>query len=219
MSMSLEQVAIASPCNVSWDSMQGEGAVRFCGQCQLNVYNLSEMPHDEAEALINTPGEGGERCVRFYRRKDGTVLTQNCPVGFARLRRRFTLLRAGVAAGLSFVLGGFMTGCEPTEAKTRGRPLPSAGTQPAPAVSPTEGASPIEAAPLSTPGTEPGEELEVLMGEMEACPTDEAPESDAEALESAEAQLEALVEPSHGVRMGRMIARPALPAPEELEAE
>ena len=39
----LEDVRVASPCNASWDAMKGDDRVRFCGECQKNVYNLSAM--------------------------------------------------------------------------------------------------------------------------------------------------------------------------------
>jgi len=53
--------------------------VRHCGECKLNVYNLSEMTQTEAEGLIRK--HEGRLCVRYYQRADGTVLTRNCPVG------------------------------------------------------------------------------------------------------------------------------------------
>ncbi|HKX30550.1 MAG TPA: hypothetical protein VJ302_22865, partial [Blastocatellia bacterium] len=70
--------------------------VRFCSQCNLNVYNLSGLTRPEAEDLINR-AEGG-LCVRFYRRSDGTILTRNCPVGLRTIRRR-------VAWGAQLLLG------------------------------------------------------------------------------------------------------------------
>ena len=66
--------------------MIGTDQSRFCGQCSKNVYNLSGMTRGEAEELI-TRSEG-RLCVRFYRRADGSVLTQNCPVGLAAVRAR-----------------------------------------------------------------------------------------------------------------------------------
>ena len=48
----LDHVRVAAPCNVDWDSMFGDERVRFCGQCKLNVYNLSEMSKTEAELLV-----------------------------------------------------------------------------------------------------------------------------------------------------------------------
>ena len=87
-SSTLDHVKIAAPCAADWDQMfsfEGE-RVRFCSQCNLNVYNLSSMTRSEAEALLHRTE--GRLCVRFYRRSDGTVLTQNCPVGLRALKRR-----------------------------------------------------------------------------------------------------------------------------------
>lgn len=91
----LENVAIAAPCTASWDAMVGDDRVRFCGQCEKNVYNLSAMPRDEAEALL--AAREGKMCVRLYKREDGTVLTSDCPVGVKRRRRRRAV--AGVLGG------------------------------------------------------------------------------------------------------------------------
>jgi len=91
----LENVAIAAPCKASWDAMVGDDRVRFCGQCEKNVYNLSAMPRDEAEALL--AAREGKMCVRLYKREDGTVMTSDCPVGVKRRRRRRAV--AGVLGG------------------------------------------------------------------------------------------------------------------------
>jgi hypothetical protein len=88
----LDQVQIAAPCHADWDEMVGDDRVRFCGQCEKNVYNLSSMPREEAEAFLVE--REGKVCVRLYKRHDGTVLTADCPVGVRRRRRR----RAAVAA-------------------------------------------------------------------------------------------------------------------------
>ena len=99
--IALEDIRIASPCNASWDAMTGDDRVRFCGSCQKNVFNLSNMSRDDAEALIEKTE--GRVCVRFYRRRDGTVLTQDCPVGLRAVRRRLALIGAGLAAGLGVI--------------------------------------------------------------------------------------------------------------------
>jgi hypothetical protein len=91
----LENIAIAAPCTADWEQMVGDDRVRFCGQCEKNVYNLSAMPRDEAEALLGA--RDGRMCVRLYKRQDGTVLTTDCPVGVKRRRRRRAL--AGVLGG------------------------------------------------------------------------------------------------------------------------
>ena len=82
-SIPLENVRVAAPCSADWEQMRGDERARFCGQCQLNVYNLSGMTRQEAERLIAS--REGRLCVRFYRRADGTILTKNCPVGLAAL--------------------------------------------------------------------------------------------------------------------------------------
>jgi hypothetical protein len=92
----LEEVRVASPCRADWDKMQGDNRVRFCQTCAKNVYNLSEMSRSEAENLI--AAKEGNLCVRFYQRADGTILTDNCPVGLRIVRRPFQWLAAGFAA-------------------------------------------------------------------------------------------------------------------------
>jgi hypothetical protein len=100
----LDYVTVAAPCNVGWDNMIGDERVRFCGQCNLNVYNLSAMTKQSAERLI-TQTEG-RLCVRYYRRADGTILTRNCPVGLRALKRRLSrIATASVSAVISFFAG------------------------------------------------------------------------------------------------------------------
>jgi hypothetical protein len=92
----LPQVRIASPCPASWDGMEGDDRSRFCGQCRLHVYNLSDMKTAEAEAFLAEVT--GRTCVRYYQRSDGTVMTKDCPIGLAAVRRRFAFLVTTVAA-------------------------------------------------------------------------------------------------------------------------
>lgn len=66
--------------------MAGDDRVRYCGQCHLNVYNLSAMSAQEARKLVAK--REGHLCVRFYQRRDGTVLTKNCPKGLKIVMRR-----------------------------------------------------------------------------------------------------------------------------------
>jgi hypothetical protein len=99
----LSRVRVAAPCQAEWDEMRGDERVRFCHLCSLNVYNLSAMTRREAERLV-TRNEG-RLCVRFYRRADGTMLTQSCPVGLRALKRRVSRLSGAVFAGLM----GFVT--------------------------------------------------------------------------------------------------------------
>jgi hypothetical protein len=102
----LDQVRVASPCEASWDAMEGDGRVRFCRACRLYVYNLSGMTRPQAEALVQSAE--GRLCVRFYRRADGTVLTRDCPVGLAAWRRTAAVL-VGVAVFFLVTLVGTLT--------------------------------------------------------------------------------------------------------------
>ena len=70
----LDNVRVASPCSAAWDRMDGDERYRFCRECGKNVYNLSSLSRAEAEALVRE--KEGRLCVRFYRRRDGTVLTR-----------------------------------------------------------------------------------------------------------------------------------------------
>lgn len=101
----VQSVTIASPCTASWDAMTGNDQMRFCHQCKLNVYNLSAMTAEEGERLIRE--KEGRICARIYKRADGTILTQDCPVGLEKLRRRARRIVAKVAAVVFFLVGGF----------------------------------------------------------------------------------------------------------------
>lgn len=106
----LGNIKVASPCPADWEAMIGNERVRFCGQCQLNVYNLSGMSKREAEALVtNTEGR---LCVRYHQRADGTILTKDCPMGLSAIKRRVSrVARATISAVIGFIAGvGFNFG-------------------------------------------------------------------------------------------------------------
>lgn len=141
----LDNVKVATPCPASWDEMTGNDRVRFCGQCSLNVYNLSGMRRVEAERLISSTE--GRLCVRYFRRKDGTVLTTDCPVGLAALRRRMARAASAVAGLVIGLVGGVAAGLgyrafEPAPTKYEGyvagameaplAPTPEMGAMPPP---------------------------------------------------------------------------------------
>lgn len=95
----LDRVQIASPCSAKWEEMEGDDRSRFCNLCSLNVYNLSTMSKSEATAFLIERMEGGQRvCANLFRRQDGTILTDNCPVGLRKIRDAAKLLRARVAS-------------------------------------------------------------------------------------------------------------------------
>jgi hypothetical protein len=98
----LNHVRVAAPCPADWDQMIGSERMRFCGQCSLNVYNLSSMTRSEAESLIAR--NEGRLCVRFYRRRDGSIITEDCPVGLRAISRRVFYVAKAIG---SMVLGVF----------------------------------------------------------------------------------------------------------------
>jgi len=98
----LDNIRVASPCTADWNQMTGDDRVRHCGQCEKNVYNLSGMMRDEAEALLRE--RNGNLCVRYYQRQDGTILLADCTVGRAS-RSRHRWIAAGAAAAITAGLG------------------------------------------------------------------------------------------------------------------
>lgn len=100
----LNNIRIASPCSADWNEMYGDNRKRFCGDCKLNVFNLSGMTKDEAEALIMNAE--GRLCVRFYKRADGSVITKDCPVGWARVKQRTKVMATAVMSLLMTILSG-----------------------------------------------------------------------------------------------------------------
>lgn len=100
----LDRVRVAAPCHADWDTMFGDERVRFCGQCKLNVYNLSEMTRSEAELLVAR--SEGRLCVRYYQRNDGSIITQNCPIGLRAIKRKLSRVASAIGSAiLSFMAG------------------------------------------------------------------------------------------------------------------
>jgi hypothetical protein len=102
----LNNINVASPCSADWNEMYGDNRKRFCGDCKLNVYNLSGMTRDQAEALIMNAE--GRLCVRFYRRVDGSVITKDCPVGWAKVKHRTRVFAAAAASMLVALFTGVL---------------------------------------------------------------------------------------------------------------
>jgi hypothetical protein len=114
----LNAISVASPCSVPWDKMTGDDRTRFCQQCHLNVYNLSEMSAAQANRLIERTE--GRTCVRFYRRADGSVMTRDCPAGVERMKA----IGKRMCAFLSFVVAYAMWGIGGLRPAARETPAP-----------------------------------------------------------------------------------------------
>ncbi len=94
----LPNMRVAAPCNASWDAMTGDDRARHCGECNQQVFNLSALTTEQAESLIRE--KHGDLCVRYYKRKDGTVLTADCRVGAKKRERRRVVAASAVALRL-----------------------------------------------------------------------------------------------------------------------
>jgi len=101
----LQNIRIAAPCKKDWNEMVGDEYVRFCGSCEKNVYNLSSLTREQAEALLQE--KEGNMCVTYFQRADGTVMTTDCPVGVRkrRVRNALAAVVAGAGAAVAAAFG------------------------------------------------------------------------------------------------------------------
>ena len=163
----LNNIKIASPCSADWEGMFGNERKRFCGECKLNVYNISGMTRKEAESLLEQ--SEGRLCVRYYRRADGTILTKDCPVGWARVKRRASMI---AMAALSMIVS-FLAGLSIYAAFSRKVDL---GTQfPIPFGTPTPKYEPLMGA-IAMPTPTPKQSPTPKMGKVRIVGTNKAAE-------------------------------------------
>ncbi|HEY9759288.1 MAG TPA: hypothetical protein V6C97_29285 [Oculatellaceae cyanobacterium] len=87
---------IAAPCEAEWKDMQGTDRFRTCERCKCTVYDVKRMSLEDAKSLMFT--REGKTPETFYKRTDGTFLTQNCPIG---LRNRKIMQQVWIGAILA----------------------------------------------------------------------------------------------------------------------
>jgi hypothetical protein len=95
----LRNIRISSRCHARWDAMTGDERARHCGLCERTVYNLSMLTANEAAKLI--VAHEGKPCIRMFRRRDGTIITRDCPVGRAERIRKS--IRAAIVQAASWL--------------------------------------------------------------------------------------------------------------------
>lgn len=104
----LGSLRVATPCAADWELMAGDDRKRFCKACEKFVYNLPLLDAEELVDLIESTE--GKFCGRLYARADGTVLTDDCPVGvavkMAAARRRRAVGASAAIAALMIAAGG-----------------------------------------------------------------------------------------------------------------
>ncbi|MDP1560267.1 MAG: hypothetical protein Q8M16_02615, partial [Pirellulaceae bacterium] len=60
---------------MSWDKMVGDERVRFCGECQRQVWNFFEMTDAEIVEVMRVNPE--RLCAQITKTKDGTLVTKD----------------------------------------------------------------------------------------------------------------------------------------------
>ncbi len=59
------QLAVANPCHENWDNMTESEKGRFCGSCQKQVIDFTNMTDSQLASFFKKPPSGGV-CGRFY---------------------------------------------------------------------------------------------------------------------------------------------------------
>lgn len=106
----LEVIDITEPCQVPWETMSGDERSRFCRMCKKNVYNISEMTSEEAEKFLQQ--NVGLACLRFFRREDGTIVTDSCPRILRGARNFLRVIRQAVAVVIGVVLSASVSSAQ-----------------------------------------------------------------------------------------------------------
>ncbi len=117
--LSLNNVMIAAPCPIRWEQMSpvedsDSDIKRLCNQCNLHVYNVTNMTRSEAETFLSEQSDSV--CLGLYRRKDGTLITKDCPFGIKLLNRA----KYRLASIFASVLAVFGVTIIPLSAQERG---------------------------------------------------------------------------------------------------
>lgn len=102
MASRLDKISIAAPCGQDWSRMAGTEQKRFCGQCSKHVYDISAMSEAEAQQLFVSADT--MPCVKLFRRKDGTIIFDNCPVGLRNVRNKFRAVMRLVSTVLATII-------------------------------------------------------------------------------------------------------------------
>jgi hypothetical protein len=156
--------------------MFGDERKRFCGDCKLNVYNLSGMTRYDADLLLRV--SEGRLCVRYFQRPDGTILTQDCPVGWAKLKKRVSVFATAAFSLIVSLFAGLYFASLFGKKTEFGRRFPVPFATPTPDPYPLMGAVAIPS-PSPTPKPTPGREV---MGDVEMVGSRTIPDAKKESL-------------------------------------
>lgn len=82
----LDHCAVAAPCSGACATSDGNPRVSLCQRCGLFLYDVENLSPGAAHTL--TVRTEGQTSGRLFKRRDGKVMTRNCPVGLEELRAR-----------------------------------------------------------------------------------------------------------------------------------
>lgn len=102
----LDAISIPKPCPSEWDSMTGNRRKRFCQECNKQVYNLSAMTRDEAEALVAR--FEGRLCARIERDAAGVILEDDLCAAPQLISRRASPVAAAFVTALVGLSGNVL---------------------------------------------------------------------------------------------------------------
>ncbi len=135
------KLKVASPCPAKWDDMKGDDAVRHCGSCNKDVFQISNMSTEQVERFL-LDRKGLRTCVKFYQRADGTLLTNDCSVG-KKAKRKRKILAAATAATIGAGALGLGYGLSPETPQAKAKPACSIESAPEPQQTPKLEPEPI----------------------------------------------------------------------------
>jgi hypothetical protein len=113
----VQRTFIQAPCPMRWDDLDVSDAgnrqgrspdaacdtKRFCHECKLNVYNITNMTEVDAAALLRQKDK--RTCIFISVASDGTIITDNCPRVLRRVRNQVVFCAAVLALGLFMAAG------------------------------------------------------------------------------------------------------------------
>lgn len=118
----LDNLILSYSCPINWDSMDGNERQRFCKQCSKTVFNISDLSKKEANQFLKEKVDS-DTCVKFYRRTDGTIKTDNCPRVIRPLRNASRRIFERVSVLTSLIL---LTICNVLPSHAKPKPVDSA---------------------------------------------------------------------------------------------
>jgi hypothetical protein len=110
---------MATACESVWEENNPKERFRYCGLCQLHVYDFSGLELPEAEELIFK--RENRKNAPLFKRADGKFLTSDCPVAIKK-KRNFVMSVIGGIVLVALVLGLLLAMPKPPQPTTSDKP-------------------------------------------------------------------------------------------------